>query len=205
MRATAERVSDGLDCARLLLHEFTSRDLIQGIDWNFISMRKHYDEARKRGVKYVPYDPGSPRKGTNGQYIFFRSPLSPRSKRRGYRQDAWYQTIRLMDFKEAMAEKDLALRDQVNLAVSGDLQVHCTCPAFNWWGYRYIVAQLDTGLYPQETRPNVRNPSQRGTVCKHLATVLRVLPFWMSDINRDLRLQGYEEEAEQEEPERETP
>lgn len=186
-----------LDEHALSLLEFTSSDLIKGVDWDFINMRKHYDEARRRGVRYVPYDSSNPQKGSNGQYIFFKSPLSPKSKKRGYQQDAWYQTIRMMDFKDAMEQMDLSFRDRVNLAVSGDLQVHCTGPAFNWWGYRYIVAQLDTGLYPQEIRPEVRNPSRRGTVCKHLATVLRVLPFWMSDINRDLRLQGYEKEEEQ--------
>jgi hypothetical protein len=185
---------------RVCLLEFSYKDFLGGVDWSFINMRKHYEEARKRGVRYVPYDEGSPRSGSNGQYVFFKTPLSPRSKGRGYRQDAWYQTIRMLDFAEAIAEKDIPLRQQVNLMVSGDLQVHCTCPAFNWWGYRYIVTQLGAALYPQNIRPDVRNPREQGIICKHLASVMRVLPFWMPDITRDLRLQGFEP---QEEPENE--
>lgn len=182
------------------LYEYTYRDFFGGIDWSFINMRKHYEAAVKRGVQYVPYDSGSPRSGSNGQYILFRTPLSPRSKARGYREEAWFQTIRLLDLPEAVAERDLRFRDQVNLAIAGDLEIHCTCPAFNWWGYRYIITQLGAAVYPQEIQPDVRNPNRRGVICKHLATVLKVLPFWWSDIARDLRAQGFDQEQDQNEP-----
>ena len=68
MRATDEQIQqvlnetvpknpvEELDEHAVSLLEFTSRDLIQGVDWDFINMRKHYDDARRRGVRYVPYD-----------------------------------------------------------------------------------------------------------------------------------------------------
>jgi hypothetical protein len=190
--------------ARELL-EFTYKDFRGGVDWDFINMKKHAAEAKKRGVQYVPYSKTDPTSGSNGQFIFFKSPLSPRSKARGYTQDAWYQTIKMIDFQEALESRDVTMFQKVNLMVSGDIALHCTCPAFNWWGYRYIVTQLDAAIYPQPEEPDTRNPRQRGIICKHLETVLSVLPFWMSDVTRDLQAQGFEEETQEETEDEESP
>jgi hypothetical protein len=183
--------SSGIIIDRRMLAEFTARDILKGVDWDFISMRKHWADTRRRGVQYVPYNSSNPRNGSNGSYLFFKTPLSPRSINRGYTKDAWYQTVQLQDLDEALRTPDLNLQEKVNLAIAGELRVHCTCPAFNWWGYRYIVTQLDTEIYSQPIKPDIRNPGRRGVICKHLATVLQVLPFWWSDISRDLKAQGY--------------
>ena len=51
----------------------------------------------------------------------------------------------------------------------GDVELLCTCPAFLYWGYKYITSQLDLNVGPPENRaPTIRNPDQRGVVCKHL-------------------------------------
>lgn len=183
-----------------ILYEYTYKDLLGGVDWDFIHMRQHFDDARNRGVQYIPYNEGDA-STSNGSYLFFRSPLSPESKARGYTETAWYQTIQMLDLQEAMRLQDTSWRDKVMLAIAGDLKVHCTCPAFNYWGYRYIITQLGAAIYPQPLEPDVRNPSRRGVICKHLATVLQVLPFWWADIGRDLRKQGFEQQEPEEQPE----
>lgn len=194
------------DAGVRVIYEYTYKDLRGGVDWDFINMQHHFQQTLDRGVQYVPYDPSNPRQGSNGAFLFFKTPLSPRSKERGYTADAWYQTIELLDIQEALELEDTQWRDKVMLAIAGDLKVHCTCPAFNWWGYRYILTQLDAAIYPQPIEPDERNPRRRGTICKHLAVVLRVLPFWWTNIAGDWRKQGFEEfgrVAEPEEPEEE--
>ena len=77
-------------------------------------------------------------------------------------------------------------RDVVNLAVFGDLKVYCDDLSFKYYGWQYIAWNLDYGIEP-ETRPPVkRNPHLDGTVCKHLYSVLDALPFYLSEITRDL-------------------
>lgn len=59
---------------------------------------------------------------------------------------------------------------------SADVFLYCECPAFHWFGYEYIAAQLNY-LYGggQDIAPDQTNPDQRGTVCKHLLSALRAL------------------------------
>lgn len=62
-----------------------------------------------------------------------------------------------------------------------DVEVKCTCPAFQYWGSAYILslAKYQAKYTDDETRPpNIRNPRQYGAVCKHLDRVLKVLAFY---------------------------
>jgi len=174
-----------------ILEGFGYRDVLGSVDWDFIHMKEYYEETRNRGVRYIPYNPSNPKQSSNGQYAFFRTPLSPESKERGYKEDAWYQTIQMQDMKESLDISGETFRNKVGLMVSGDLAVHCSCPAYNWYGYRYIMTELGAAIFPQPIEPKERNPKLKGVVCKHLAAVLKVLPFWSGDIARDLKIQGY--------------
>lgn len=52
-------------------------------------------------------------------------------------------------------------------------KISCTCPAFLYWGFKYILTQRGDVLGPGENRyPKVRNPDLFGIVCKHLWLVL---------------------------------
>lgn len=71
--------------------------------------------------------------------------------------------------------------------MQGDIEVWCNGTAFRMWGWAYITSELDAKWGKKEKRfPKVRNPSLKGSVCKHLENVLRVLPFHAPDIVRDL-------------------
>ena len=47
------------------------------------------------------------------------------------------------------------------------------------------------GIVDEPRAPQVRNPELRGSVCKHLYLVLKVLPFWANRIVSDLRKQFF--------------
>ena len=75
------------------------------------------------------------------------------------------------------------------LLLDGDVRLHCTCPSFLYWGYQYILTVLDAAIYPEDRHPRVRNPAERGIVCKHLNKTLRVLPFHNADIAKEMKSQ----------------
>nr|DAH52357.1 MAG TPA: hypothetical protein [Caudoviricetes sp.] len=87
----------------------------------------------------------------------------------------WYQTIRIEDLRtldDLIATKDL---DRV-IRESG-IKVHCNCPAFLYWGFKYLSWKKGYGLQKELRVPRVRNPHQRGYVCKHIYQCLMVYPF----------------------------
>lgn len=100
-------------------------------------------------------------------------------------EDHWTQTVKLLDWDEALAAEGLDFPQRANLAVFGRLQVKCNCPAYLYWGYEYIETQLGSdnievpdyeGKKGGEDRfPKVRNPKLRGVICKHLTAVLLTL------------------------------
>ena len=105
----------------------------------------------------------------------------------------WYQQIKLRDIQAAMqaasADASMRHRDIVNLAVFGDIEVHCNDPSYLYYGWQYIGTQLGYALFPERRFPRIRNPGLQGTVCKHLFNVLQVLPFHITRIVRDMKRQ----------------
>jgi len=58
--------------------------------------------------------------------------------------------------------------------VNMDVQVHCNCPAFLWWGSWNQLEQRDSALFPEGTPyPYTRDPDGNNIICKHLAAVFR--------------------------------
>ncbi len=81
-------------------------------------------------------------------------------------------------------------REITNLAIAGDLQCNCNCPAFLFWGFKYKAWVKGYGFQSEQRFPKIRNPKLQGSVCKHLEQVLATLPFYLSDITRDLKDKG---------------
>jgi hypothetical protein len=162
--------------ARRRLLEISGRDLWGGIDWDFIHMAQHFGAVQNLGTRY---------ENTEGDMIHF---MTQSESTPGHE---WRQWIRMTELKDVIQDPDMSLQDKIRLALSADLQVHCNCPAFLYWGYQYITTQLGASVSPENRAPDVRNPQRRGDVCKHLALVLRVLPFWWNNITSDLTKQGY--------------
>ena len=59
-----------------------------------------------------------------------------------------------------------------------ELRVSCDCPAFTFWGFKYIAWKRGYGIEKETRAPRVRNLNQKGYVCKHLYSVLQLYPYW---------------------------
>jgi len=58
--------------------------------------------------------------------------------------------------------------------VNADIQVHCNCPAYRYWGSWYQLEQDNTSIYPEGiAQPTTNDPQGNNNICKHLAAVFR--------------------------------
>jgi hypothetical protein len=176
-----------------LLLEMGYRDLFNEIDWNFIHMRQHYDAIQQLGVQYE----GMPA----ADIVEFSTPSESRP---GLRH---HQLVQLVDLEEQLQNpQNNNIGDAVRQAMSGDLKVHCDCEAFLYY-YQWMLLDKDAALMPisqgnPKTKydggdvrphpPNKTNPGRKGAVCKHVANVLKVFPFWWNTIAGELQRAGYD-------------
>lgn len=88
-----------------------------------------------------------------------------------------------------------------------DIQLFCSCPAFQYWGPAYILSlgKYDAKHTRREIRPpRVRNPRQYGMLCKHLDRLMKALPFYGSTMSKWIKdfyskdIAKWEEEAKEE-------
>lgn len=99
----------------------------------------------------------------------------------------WHQTVRFKDLYDIIVsfnynKADYKDKDIMRLLSESDLEVYCDCPAFKYWGYKYISWNLDMGVEKETRNPKVRNPKLKGTVCKHLIMTLERLPFLVNKL-----------------------
>lgn len=155
--------------------EYTYRDLLKGDD-------KEYLRKADR-VKELPgsiYQEIDPKTGT----ITFNTKSSQFAKN----GKTWTQMVQLTDLPNILEDKEIKVLDAVRVALSdGDVKVYCNCEAFLYWGWKYITSELEVIIgEPEKRSPTIRNPDMKGTVCKHLHQVLRVLPFNATSMAKDL-------------------
>lgn len=91
-------------------------------------------------------------------------------------------------FKKAAREaKDpLAGRKLEKVISDSELRVFCSCESFNYWGFKYIAWRKGYGIYKETRRPKVRNPHQKGYLCKHLYCVLHMWPILAKTVARKM-------------------
>jgi len=96
-----------------------------------------------------------------------------------------YIQFRKEQWLEQINDRSLNANEVARLMLwSGDILVHCPCPSFKFWGFQYIMTQLDSAIIPEKRYPHIRNPQLHGVCCKHLNRTLKVLPFYLGDIAR---------------------
>lgn len=139
---------------------------------------KEADSARKNRAKrlIVRYKGVTNRYGwitfhTNSQY-------TPGRK--------YTQYVKLKEAKDMKYFKEFNKRDIIRLFMSGDLQVHCTCPDYNY-RHKYQAHMLGYGIYRETRFPHIRNPKLEGSVCKHLIAVLGVMNNNWMNIAKDMQ------------------
>jgi hypothetical protein len=153
-----------------VLDEETYKELTGLIDPNFL--RQGIRAARLARVEYT---------GFTGRIMRFHVP----TKHGGFEN-----YIRFMEWYDVAPDTSMDANERARLLVwAGNVQLHCTCPSFLFWGYQYILTQYDASLVPQERFPKIRNPQLKGIVCKHLNRTLKAFPFHIGDIAREIKNQ----------------
>lgn len=151
------------------IDELTRKDLIADVDkWT-----KDKSKLVKRAV-YL---------GVTEDYtVFFRVPSVTADPPRTY-----LVKMTLVEYADIAEDESMTVKDKVRLALAGDLKISCTCPAYLYFGYKYILTQLDTNEDRDEHRfPRIRNPKLQGVMCKHCYTAISVLPMNWNSIARDI-------------------
>jgi hypothetical protein len=163
------------------INEATYKDIVAKIDPNFLLQGQRADAPPTgldhsvygwrglRGLRFTKFDQDTA--------IFYVSSseeeLSPLE---------YMNLIKFMDWDDICGDPDQSPRDKATfLLQSSNIQVHCDDPSFLYWGYQYILTQLDASVYPENRPPLQRNPQKKGIVCKHLNRLFRSLPFYLGD------------------------
>ena len=104
-------------------------------------------------------------------------------------KDKKYQTsIELTDYKKLSKLKKDTIQDRVEVLLEeGDIKVSCTCPDYLYAGYKYIGTQLDYSIDKENRSPDVRNPNQDGSICKHIHKVLEDINQYIPDISKQIQ------------------
>lgn len=104
--------------------------------------------------------------------------------------DTVYTNIfRIKEWDSVIDEQSLSpIQRARQLMFTGNLELHCTCPSFLFWGYQFLLTQIDASLMPEGRPPVKRNPNHRGIVCKHLHRTLKTFPFYASDLAKYIRI-----------------
>ena len=101
------------------------------------------------------------------------------------RYNGWNTYLQFKEWDEVRDDRDYDAVEGARLLLwGGNLKVHCGCPAYLFWGYNYILTQMDAAIVPEDRPPNIRNPMRKGIACKHIVRTLRVAPFHLGDISR---------------------
>ena len=186
------------------LTELTYKQLKGEIDPSFLKASERIRELRKRGTRYA---------GLRGSSMIFRT----FSSKYGENGVIYEQEVKLFDLAEKLKTADQPLRVRARDALmNGDVGLRCTCPAFVYWGFAYILyhrraAAPGRTLWPTrtgrrrwpapvKTRPKHygyrnrknRNWLLRGIMCKHLGLIMEVVGAHWNSLVRDLKNQGYE-------------
>lgn len=151
------------------LDELTRKDFITGVD----NRTKKYSKLVK-GPKYL---------GITSDYVIHIEVPSVTS----IPPTRYLVKIKMVDFPKIDEYTDLTVEEKVRLSLDGDISVSCTCPAYKYWGYKYIMTQLSSNEdSPEDRYPVIRNNKLEGTVCKHIFIAIRGFGKWWKKISHDI-------------------
>ena len=158
-----------------ILNEMTYKEISSMIDPNFISHALRAEELEGSFFEKIEND-----------MLIFYVPSSEYADN-GIK---YINAIQFDEYQEVGQDPDLTAIEKARMLLwVGHIRVECSCPSFQYHGYRYICTIMDAAIWPETRKPNVRNPKDRGIVCKHLNRTMRVLPFFSGDIAKSIKEQ----------------
>lgn len=101
-------------------------------------------------------------------------------------QHHWEQRVQLMDMYEELP-KHTKLINAVRASLAGELKLDCSCPAWKFWGYEYLMTKKKSAVHREPRQPRIRNPREEGSVCKHLFAIVQALGFFAPEVTGDLQ------------------
>lgn len=104
------------------------------------------------------------------------------------KHNGWFTYIQFDDWDDQLCDITMSAPELARLFLwSGNIKIHCPCPAFKFWGHQYIMTMRDSAIIPEIRYPHIRNPNLKGGCCKHLIRTLKVLPFHLGTMAREIK------------------
>lgn len=104
--------------------------------------------------------------------------------------NGWETYVQFNEWDEQVKDTNINANEAARLLLWGaNIKLHCHCPSFSYWGFNYILDQMDASIYHEDRYPHIRNPQLRGIACKHLIRTLKVLPFHLADMASQIKAQ----------------
>jgi len=159
-----------------IMTEATYKEIGSLIDFQFLQHKVRRDALE--GVEFTEIDDT----GT----MHFKVKSSEFDKN-GTRYDV---LIKFLEWDEIGQDSGLSWLEKARLLLwAGNIQLYCSDPSFLYYGFQYLLSQINASLYPENRQPRIRNPQERGIVSKHASKVLTVLPFYSGKIAHSLKQQ----------------
>jgi hypothetical protein len=168
------------DSHPVVLDEMFYADLMHAIDPRDLPYRDYAPL-----LKYVKYV------GTEGNVMKFYVPSPvPEKYRNMPGLNLWTVFIQWMEWSDVVQDASVNPVEAARLALWGaNIRTACGCPAYRFWGMNYIGTQLGIAMFPENRFPSIRNPQLKGVVCKHLMRTIKVLPWHLGDIAKEIKKQ----------------
>lgn len=159
--------------------EDTRKELLSKVNKQFIGHGKKTRELPLKNKSGSKYKRSYVKKIKNKKEVFVEFETKSATGKGSYTQ-----TITILGLysrlKKLKNRRTSNIKKTIDEAIkNNDLKIYCECPAFLYWGYKYINTQ-EKNVPPKrkENRPpDIRNPKRKGIMCKHLNLVLDVFPF----------------------------
>jgi hypothetical protein len=165
------------DNQRAILKEETYQDIMSAISSDWLPHRDY-----SHLIKFVKYQ------GYKNNVMKFFVPN---------KFNGWNTYVQFKEWDEQVADGNISAVEAARLLLwGGNLRLHCTCPAYHFWGMQYIQTQHDVAIVPEDRFPAIRNPKLLGFTCKHLTRTLKVLPFHLGDMSSAIKSQRSDQGVE---------
>jgi hypothetical protein len=160
------------DTHPIILDEMQFSDLMHHLDPRDLPYRDYAPLIRF--VNYV---------GTENNIMKFFVPSPTRI-------NMWNTYIQFDEWNAEVRDTAITAVEAARLLLwSGNIKIFCPCPAYNFYGMKYIDTQLDIAIVPETRFPGIRNPNLKGLACKHLIRTIKVLPFHLGDMAKAIKEQ----------------
>jgi len=151
-KSSLEEAITELEFSRDLISALSLRDMVQG---NSTKFNYNAKKSRVFGIR--------PRKNLR-RFVFFVKSKESYSDPKGHIVSILYPKSTL---------DELTSQTRKMTTTNTPCHVHCTCPAFQYWGCAYNVTKEKSIMRGKaETRsPDIRDPNGENMICKHLVRV----------------------------------